>query len=421
MLNFSIGLKSLEASCIAAGITTIVTSRLFVETAKLEEIVAALGKGRSIVWTEDVRGSIGFLDKMKGMAKARMARRLAGASVSPDAIAVMLFTSGTEGLPKGVALTHTNLLSNCAQFSAHVDLGSGQKVFAALPIFHSFGLTTGLIAPIVLGLGTFLYPSPLHYRQIPDFIAKAKARIVVATDTFASGWGRLATKAQFASLSPVVLGAERVKETTRTLFREKFGLELLEGYGATECAPVIAANQPWDNRPGSVGRMMPGIAYRLEPVQGLSEGGRLHVRGPNIMAGYMTVDAPGTLRPPAGGWHDTGDINADGVVTIKGRAKRFAKIGGEMVSLAAVEAYVSAVWPDNAHAVVALPDPRKGETLVLVTDHDDADMSAVIAWARDHGVAELMIPKRVVTVESLPVLGTGKTDYISISQLAAQA
>lgn len=341
--------------------------------------------------------------------------------ISPDDVAAMLFTSGSEGVPKGVALTHANLLSNCEQFITMLHLSPADRIFNALPVFHSFGLTTGLLAPVVVGMRTYLYPTPLHYRQIPPLVRESGATILTGTDTFAVGWGRAAGPEDFKGLRLVFLGAEKVKDATRRLWRERFGLELYEGYGATEAAPVIAANTEQENKEGSAGKLMPGLEVMLETVPGLDHGGRLHVRGPNVMAGYMRHDTPGMLEAPDEGWHDTGDIvsiDDDGFIFIRGRAKRFAKIGGEMVSLAAVEAYCSEVWPENTHAVTAVAHPRKGETLVLVTDRPEADRRQLLEWAKVHGVSELMLPKTIVSVDALPVLGTGKLDYTAVSEIA---
>lgn len=422
MLNFSAGMRALNAACDAAEIKVILSSRAFIEKAGLEDVVEGLSERCEFVWTEDLRAQLSLLDKAKGMARLKLGLSgLPGMKTSPDSVAVVLFTSGTEGLPKGVALTHANLLSNCWQFDQVIDLQPGDTFFTALPVFHAFGLTAGLIAGLVLGVGAYFYPSPLHYKEIPSHVRRSGAKIVVSTDTFVNGWIRSAEPDDFKNVRLMVLGAERAKDQTRQMFREKFNIELLEGYGVTEAAPVLAANHEDDNMPGTVGYMMPGVEHRLDPVPGLAAGGRLVVRGPNVMAGYITVDAPGQLKPLDGGWHDTGDIveldNA-GRICIKGRAKRFAKLGGEMVSLSAVEAYVSQVWPNFAHAVVAMPDPRKGETLVLVTEKEDPDLTEVRAWAKENGVSELMLPKRAVCVEALPVLGTGKLNYGAIDELA---
>jgi acyl-[acyl-carrier-protein]-phospholipid O-acyltransferase/long-chain-fatty-acid--[acyl-carrier-protein] ligase len=335
---------------------------------------------------------------------------------------VILFTSGSEGLPKGVVLSHRNLLSNCQQLAARIDFNASDIVLNALPVFHSFGLTGGTLLPILNGVRTLLYPSPLHYRIVPALAYDANATILFGTDTFLSGYARMAHGYDFYSLRYIFAGAERVRDETRRTYSEKFGLRILEGYGATEAGPVIAVNTPMHFRAGTVGRLLPGIAARLDPVPGIAEGGRLSISGPNIMAGYLKADAPGLLQPPLGGWHDSGDIveiDEDGFITIRGRAKRFAKIGGEMVSLPAVEGYAAALWPDAEHAAVTRPDPRKGEQLVLFTTRKDADARALQVWARANGVTELMIPRDIRVVDSLPILGTGKLDYVSMVEAAA--
>ena len=218
----------------------------------------------------------------------------------------------------------------------------------------------------------------------------------------------------------IVAGAERVKDETRKTYMEKFGLRILEGYGVTETAPALALNTPMFNKFGTVGRLLPGMQARLEKVEGVDEGGRLFLQGPNIMSGYVTAAEPLAWDAVGDDWLDTGDIvdvDAEGYVTIKGRAKRFAKIGGEMVSLTAVEGIAGAVWPDQRHAVVSIPDTRKGEKLVLVTDHAGAEVAPLAEWARANGAPELIVPKKIVKVAEVPVLGTGKTDYVSIQKM----
>lgn len=425
MLNFSTGLKNLLAACRTARLETVITSHKFIDEGGFQDLIDGLSEHVQILWTEDLRASITKLDKVRGLLGAKLARkRFERRRVAPSDTAVMLFTSGSEGLPKGVALSHMGLLANCQQFLRAEKIDETRAIFNPLPTFHSFGLTVGLIAPIVLGMRTYLYPSPLHYKQIPAEVKASGCDILVGTDTFMAGWGRVASKEDFANLTLVVLGAERVKESTRKLWMDKFGLWLLEGYGATECAPVICANTPEHHKDGSVGRMMPGMKYRIEPIPGLKSGGRLHVKGPNIMRGYMRHDAPGLLEPTTAGWHDTGDIvdvDSEGYVTIQGRAKRFAKIGGEMVSLGAVEIYISEVWPDYNHAVVAVDHKTKGEALLLVTDMPEPDIKRLVKWAKINGVSELMMPKKFIIVDELPVLGTGKLDYLSIEEIAIAA
>ncbi|HWJ74168.1 MAG TPA: AMP-binding protein [Kaistia sp.] len=422
MLNFTAGPKNLAVACKAAEVRLVISSRRFIAEAKLEDLVEAIGKDVTFLWLEDVGRKVTGFDRLVGVVSSWFAGAIhARSGAKPDDIGVVLFTSGSEGLPKGVALTHENVLANVEQFLRTLALSPDDSLFNPLPVFHSFGMTVGLVAPFSIGMRVFFYPTPLHYKQIPALIEDSGSTILIGTDTFAAGWGRQAEDDQFKSLRLVVLGAERIKPQTRTLWRERFGIELFEGYGATEAAPVIAANTPLFHRDGTVGRLLSGMSYRLEPVPGLDEGGRLWIRGPNVMRGYMRESDPGVLEATEDGWHDTGDIvsvDAEGYITIRGRAKRFAKLGGEMISLAAAEAYVAQVWPDNAHAMVAVPDDRKGEQLVLVTDRLAPDRDELVAAARMHGVAEIMLPRRIVTVEALPMLGTGKTDYPAITALA---
>lgn len=420
-LNFTAGLKNLRAACEVAGIRTIVTSRRFVEQGKLDEIVAALGEGRRILWLEDVRGTLTSFDKLRGVWDSWRARGVhARAQVAPDDPAVVLFTSGTEGVPKGVVLSNANLVANAYQVKALAGdiLTPDDVFFDPLPIFHSFGLTAGLLTAVLNGMKTVLYPSPLHYRQIPKLVAGTRATFMLGTDTFLQGYARAAGDNDLASVRYVIAGAERVKDETRALWA-KHGAVILEGYGATECSPVISVSLPDRNRPGAVGPLLPGIEWRLDPVEGIHEGGRLHVRGPNVMRGYLDASAPGHVVPLPDGWHDTGDIVTvdDGIVTIRGRAKRFAKIGGEMVSFAAIETMIQDLWPDFNHVVVSLPDPRKGEQLVLVTDKPDADRDGLLAHAREQGFPELWVPKAIL-VSAIPVLGSGKTDYPATVEMA---
>lgn len=421
LLNFTSGLKNMNSACEVAQIRTIVTSRRFVEQGKLDDVVAALSEGRTIVWLEDVRATITSLDKFLALLSSFFARTIHKRSdVKPDDAGVILFTSGSEGKPKAVVLSNANLIANAYQVKAHAGsvLTPDDVFFNPLPVFHSFGLTAGLLTAILNGMKSVLYPSPLHYRQIPKLIGGTQATIVLATDTFLQGYARAADGNDLQSVRYVIAGAERVKDDTRRLW-DRYGTTILEGYGATECSPVIAVSVPDRSKPGSVGPFLPGIEWRLAPVEGIPEGGRLAVRGPNVMMGYLATDGSGAIEPPPDGWYDTGDIVTvdDGLVTVRGRAKRFAKIGGEMISLAAVETLVQGLWPDANHVVVALPDPRKGEQIVLITDKADADRDALAAHARVQGYPELWVPKSIL-VSGIPVLGSGKTDYAAAVEMA---
>jgi acyl-[acyl-carrier-protein]-phospholipid O-acyltransferase / long-chain-fatty-acid--[acyl-carrier-protein] ligase len=284
-------------------------------------------------------------------------------------------------------------------------------------------LTVGLILPLVSGVPVYLYPSPLHYRIVPELIYSSNATIMFGTDTFLTGYARAAHPYDFRSLRYILAGAEPVKDTTRRTYMEKFGLRILEGYGVTETAPVLAINTPMFNRFGTVGRIMPGMEARLDAVPGVDEGGRLSVRGPNVMLGYLKVDKPGVLEPVPDGWHDTGDIvtiDAQGFITIKGRAKRFAKIAGEMVSLAAVETIASECWPNALSAVASLPDAKKGERLILLTQEKGASKAAFQAFAKAKGASDLMLPAEVLVVEAIPVLGSGKLDFVGVTKMAKE-
>lgn len=422
MLNYSGGADGMLGACRAAGVEVVVTSRAFVERGKLGAVVARMGTVR-FVYLEDIRAGIGWGAKARGWLDARGARRLAGARGVADRAAVILFTSGSEGAPKGVVLSHRNILANIAQVTAVVDFNSADRVFNAMPMFHSFGLTGGTLLPVLSGVRTFFYPSPLHYRVVPELIYDTDSTIAFGTDTFLSGWARFAHPYDFYAMRYIFSGAEKVREETRALYAQRFGVRVLEGYGATETAPVLALNTPMHNRAGAAGRLLPGIEYRLEAVEGIAEGGRLLVRGPNVMLGYVRHTAPGVLETVKGGWYDTGDVctvDGEGFVTIVARAKRFAKVAGEMVSMPAVEGLAGGLWPGAAHAVVAVADARKGEALVLVTTQADADIGALLAWAREKGVAEIGVPRVVRVVEALPVLGSGKVDYAAVGRLVEE-
>jgi acyl-[acyl-carrier-protein]-phospholipid O-acyltransferase / long-chain-fatty-acid--[acyl-carrier-protein] ligase len=418
MINFSAGAANVLGACRAAQVDTILTARAFIERARLEKLVAAIEDKVRIVYLEDIRKTVSFADKLRGALRAKkplVARK-------PDDWAVVLFTSGTEGTPKGVVLSHRNVLANVAQVEARIDFGRDDRLFMALPTFHSFGFMGGIVLPLISGVPTFLYPSPLHYRTVPELVYGICATYLFGTDTFLTGYARMANPYDFRSLRYIVAGAEPIKEATRRVYLEKFGMRILEGYGVTETSPVLALNTPMFNKFGTVGRLLPGIEARLEKVPGVDEGGRLFVRGPNVMLGYLRSEHPGVLEPPPHGWYDTGDIVAideQGFIAIKGRAKRFAKVGGEMVSLAAVEMLAAELWPNYVSAVVAVPDVRKGERLILVTDKHGATRADFQAYARSQHAPELMFPAEIIVVDKLPLLGSGKPDLQALQKLVS--
>ncbi len=423
MLNFSAGAEGMLAACAAAQVTTVLSSRAFVERGKLGPAVARMETQVRFVWLEDLRAELGLAAKLRGWIDSKRARSLPGARLPADGPAVVLFTSGSEGTPKGVVLSHRNILANIAQVAAVVDFNSADRVFNAMPMFHSFGLTGATLLPLLSGVRTFYYPSPLHYRIVPELIYDTDSTIAFGTDTFLTGWARFAHPYDFYSMRYIFSGAEKVRDETRRIYAERFGVRVLEGYGATETSPVLALNTPMHSRPGSAGRLLPGMDYQLEPVPGIAEGGRLIVRGPNVMLGYLRGSAPGILESLPDGWYDTGDIctvDGEGFITIKARAKRFAKIAGEMVSMPAAEALAAECWPAASHAVVSIPDGRKGEALVLLTTEPNAGTAALLALARAKGAAEIAVPRIIRQVPALPLLGTGKIDYVTAGRLALE-
>jgi acyl-[acyl-carrier-protein]-phospholipid O-acyltransferase/long-chain-fatty-acid--[acyl-carrier-protein] ligase len=419
MLNFTAGLRNLRAAVRLAGVKRVLTSHRFIEQGKLHDLIDALEERCEITYLEDVRAGIGTVDRLRALTASLFPKRFS-ARLKPSDPGVVLFTSGSFGAPRGVVLSHANILANVAQVAAHIDLDPGWVMFNPLPIFHCFGLTAGAMLPIFTGMKAFQYPSPLHIKIIPALIKDTGASVLLATDTFVNQYARAATANELSGLKFIVCGAEKVREETHNLIAERFGpVPVLEGYGATEASPVIAVNKPGDNRRGTVGALLPGMETRVIPVPGIDRGGRLLVRGPNVMSGYL--DAAGALEPPHDGWHDTGDVvemSHDNWITILGRVKRFAKIGGEMVSLTAAEDLAASLWPESRHAVIAVPDGRKGERLILVTDRGDAEVGKLVAHAHAIGASDLAVPRRIVKAAEVPVLGSGKTDYVAIQRMA---
>ncbi|PBC11421.1 AMP-binding protein [Mesorhizobium sp. WSM3859] len=417
MINYTAGPASVTAAVRTAVIRTVVSSRAFVEKAGIDDIIAAVeAGGAKMLWLEDVRAGVTALDKVAAALLWRLPLQRQQASKP----AVILFTSGSEGTPKAVVLSNRSLLANVMQAEARVSVSPADILLNVLPAFHSFGLTGGTILPLVLGVKLFLYPSPLHYKIIPEIARKVKPTVMFGTDTFLANYARTAKDGDFSSLRFVVAGAEAVQPETRRTYRDRFQASIVEGFGLTEAAPVVAVNTAIHSRDGTVGRPLPAIRLKLEPVEGITEGGRLWLDGPNMMMGYMSADRPGELQPLEG-WHDTGDIvsiDREGFITIRGRAKRFAKIAGEMVSLGAVEMLVQSRWPEERHAAVAVPDKRRGERIVLVTTADDANAEELRQFGKKAGAAELMVPNDIIKVEEIPVLGSGKTDYVSARKLA---
>jgi acyl-[acyl-carrier-protein]-phospholipid O-acyltransferase/long-chain-fatty-acid--[acyl-carrier-protein] ligase len=425
MLNYTAGAEGLRSACIAAQIRNVVTSRSFVEKAKLAPVLESLS-GITLHYLEDVPGALSAWDRFAIAVQQFFARAFA-AKQAVDDPAIVLFTSGSEGRPKGVVHTHDSILSNVAQIRAVADFTPLDKFMIALPLFHSFGLTCGAIMPLVSGSKVFLYPTPLHYRVIPELVYDRNCTVLFGTSTFLGNYGKYAHPYDFGRLRYVVAGAEKLSQDVRTLWIDKFGIRVLEGYGITECAPVIAVNVPMACRVGSVGQIVPGLDYRLEPVAGVEHGGVLKVRGPNVMRGYLLFDSPGVITSEGAlndGWYNTGDIVAmddDDFVQIVGRAKRFAKIAGEMISLEVVERMATSAAPGFAHAASTRSDATKGEAIVLFTTAKELTRDLLLSSAKALGAPELAVPRIVRLIGEIPLLGTGKTDYVRLKAMAESA
>ena len=427
MLNYSSGPDQLRSACVAAGIKILVTSRRFIEVARLEAALAALGTVR-IVYLEDLRASLGFGDKLWLVARALPRPRSALGAADPEGTAVVLFTSGSEAKPKGVALSHRALLANMAQMAAVIDFGPNDKFLSALPMYHSYSLTACTLMPLLYGTRVYLYTTPLRYHVIPELAYSHSCTYLFGTSTFLGHYARQAHPYDFASIRVVVSGAERLNPAVAQLWLTRFGLRIMEGYGATECAPVLSLNTPLCYRQGTVGRFLPGIEYRVMPVAGIPRGGVLHVRGPNLMRGYYLYERPGVLQPPeseAGpGWYNTGDVvelDGEGYVSIHGRVKRFAKIAGEMVSLEVVENIARQASPAHHHAATVELIAQSGESTVLFTTDGTLTRAQLQKAARELGSQDLAVARRIVYVRELPLLGSGKTDYVTLGQHPSSA
>ncbi|HUS07503.1 MAG TPA: bifunctional acyl-ACP--phospholipid O-acyltransferase/long-chain-fatty-acid--ACP ligase [Bryobacteraceae bacterium] len=425
MLNYTAGPDGMQSACDISKVRVVFTSRAFIEKAKLGAAIEGL-KNVRILYLEDLKSHFSAGDKLWLLGYALRFPRLAMKASRPEDPAVVLFTSGSEGKPKGVVLSHASILANVAQIQAVIEFSSKDKFMSALPLFHAFGLTAGAILPLLSGTRIFLYPSPLHYRVIPELIYDRDCTVLFATNTFLGNYAKVAHPYDFYRIRHLVVGAEKLTEDVQKLCFEKFGVRPLEGYGATECSPVLSVNTPMAYRPGTVGELLPGIEHRLQPVPGIENGGALHVRGPNVMLGYFKEDKPGEIQPPRSefgdGWYNTGDIVSmdGGFVTLQGRIRRFAKVAGEMVSLELVERIAAAAEPRFLHASASIKDASRGEAIILLTLDATLQRERLQASARAIGAPEIAVPRRIIYIEKMPLLGNGKKDYVALSKMANQ-
>ena len=422
MLNFSVGAKNMVSMCRTAQVKMVITSSTFIRTAKMENVVDALREGGyQIFYLEDLRKYLTLKDKIGAYIRYKVKR--VPHPEGGNKKALILFTSGSEGAPKAVVLSHANIISNVDQMSCIETINTADIFLNALPMFHSFGLTVGTLFPIFKGSRLFLYPSPLHYRVIAELSYEIGATVLLGTDTFFRGYAKIAHPMDFHNIRFMYGGAEAIKPDTRNLWGERLGISVKEAYGSTECSPVVTANNRIFNRFGSIGKLLPKIQHKIVPVDGITKGGELWVKGPNIMLGYILPDNPGVLVPLEDGWYHTGDVvemDEIGFVYIRDRIKRFAKVGGEMVSLNAVhETVVKAFEEDgveHSYGVVAVPHESKGEQIVLVTTNHKATNDRLHAYIRQNGLPELYLPRVILYHDSLPVFATGKADNVTLKK-----
>ena len=426
MINYTAGLDGMQSALRAAQVKTLITSKSFLDKAPFGATVKRL-EGVKITYLEDLRPMLTLGDKLWLILYALRFPRAVIDPGKPEDPAVVLFTSGSEGKPKGVVLSHDAILANCAQILSIFDITSRDKFLTCMPLFHAFGLTGGFVLPIVSGARLYLYPTPLHYRVIPELAYDRDCTILFATNTFLANYAKRANPYDFRSVKLCIAGAEKLQDEVRRLYADKFGVRIIEGYGATECAPVVAANNVFGNKPGTVGTLMPTMEHKLEPVPGIEDGGLLHVRGPNTMIGYWRESNPRVYEWPEStfgeGWYNTGDIvtvDSDGFIEIKGRVKRFAKVAGEMVSLELVEKIAERVSPKSVHASTTRPDSKRGETILLLTQDRNLKREHLAQAAREMGAPDFAVPRQVIQVDKIPLLGSGKKDYPAVKLLAEQ-
>ncbi len=419
MINYSTGAKKncryAQHQC---DFHTIITTRALLEKTGCPQL-------SSMLFIEDILASLGPFEKalafVKSILPTLLLKRLVGRN-NPEHPAVILFTSGSEKDPKVVQLTHRNLLSNIDSFSEHMEIYGMDRLLAVLPYFHVFGLTINLWTPFCLGMTSITYANPLEYKTVAQIIRETKPELLVGTPVFLEGYVRQSAPGDFSSIKLAVSGADKCPESLRQLYREKHNLEIFEGYGTTETSPVISANPRHDNRPGSIGKTIPGtevkiLSYETGDECAPGEVGKILVRGEGVMAGYLNDIEESSLKLKSG-WYDTGDLgymDEDGYIYHKGRLKRFVKIGGEMVSLVAVEETLNNITDmDVECCVVELPDAKRGSKIVAVTSKD-VDPSKTNKRLSDD-LPNIALPRKYVTVASFPRMGSGKTDFRGLTE-----
>jgi acyl-[acyl-carrier-protein]-phospholipid O-acyltransferase/long-chain-fatty-acid--[acyl-carrier-protein] ligase len=434
-LNFTAGRESMAAAIDRCEIKTILTSRRFLAKAGIDQVAGML-------FLEDVMTEFSNAAKLRMLVTAFALpawalNRLYTEPASGDALATVIFSSGSTGVPKGVMLSHRNILSNIDGIGQIYQLTPRDVLVGVLPFFHSFGFTGTLWLPAVLGFGVVYHPNPMDAKAIGELAAQYRGTVIISTPTFCSSYVRKCEPEQFGHLRYALVGAERLREPVAAAFRQRFGLDLLEGYGCTEMSPVVAVNVPdvkdgnerqRGTRAGSVGHPLPGVAVKVvDPVTGegplFGQEGLLLVRGPNQMLGYLG-DPQNTALVLRDGWYVTGDIGTideSGFIRITDRLSRFSKVAGEMVPHMKLEEEIQALLAEHSSCVVtSIHDEVKGERLVAF--YTDAAITPHDLWERlcHSDLPRLWLPKRedLHIIDSIPTLGTGKVDLRAVRAMA---
>jgi acyl-[acyl-carrier-protein]-phospholipid O-acyltransferase/long-chain-fatty-acid--[acyl-carrier-protein] ligase len=423
-LNYATGPAALQHSMELADLATIITSQQFLERTRINRSVF---EGKNVIFIEELGEKIDLKQKFTGIMRSIFPGPYALMRPGEEKeTAVILFTSGSEGVPKGVCLSHENIISNIRQALTKVDVRETDYFLNALPVFHSFGLTIGTILPMFAGAKAFLYVSPLHYRVVPEIAYDEGCTIFVGTNTFLNGYSKKAHPYDFYSMRYIFCGAEALSDSVFDRYAKVYGVRVMSGYGATECSPVISINNALEHEYGTVGKILPGMEYRLVPVEGIDNKqgrvGKLYIKGKNVMKGYLKNEkANEKFLVEDQGWYDTGDIveiTEDGFIRIVGRLKRFSKISGEMVSLTALEEALAGQFGERKEAaVMAVSDERKGERLIIVTNSKDAEQKTVREILKAKGFSDLACPREIRYMKDIPKLGTGKIDYVRLKEL----
>jgi acyl-[acyl-carrier-protein]-phospholipid O-acyltransferase/long-chain-fatty-acid--[acyl-carrier-protein] ligase len=433
-LNFTIGREAMSAAMAEAGIKTILTSKKFLAKANLPELPG-------MVFLEELRDGITAGAKLRALVAARLLpgailRRLYGGHVSSTSAATIIFSSGSTGVPKGIILTHANILANVDSLDQIFPMERGDCFIGVLPFFHSFGFTGTLWFPLLQACSVAYHPNPMDAKTVGELAGEYRANMLISTPTFCNSYLRRCTPEQFAHLKYAMVGAEKLREPLAKAFKERFGVPLLEGYGCTEMSPVVAVNRPdvgegrdaqIGTKAGSVGHPIPGVSVKVVDQETgesplIGRPGMLLVKGPNLMTGYLNQPER-TADVVKDGWYTTGDIgmmDEDGFVFITDRLSRFSKIGGEMVPHLRIEEAINDLLCESCSAVTAVPDETRGERIVAFFTRTDITADDLWEQLCKTELPRLWLPKRehLIHLPEIPTLGTGKVDLRGLRQLA---